>query len=132
MAFDIPLIWHRNAPGGDACTLTLTNLDGTPFDLTGYTFEMQGRQYPGAPDPPYFTLGMAAEDEPGFFLLNAVGGVLEITPPSAATLQALGTAPDSLMGKVAISIDIVWTAPDDTKGVFAYGKTILYTGVTVP
>lgn len=135
--FDIQLVWHRNAPEGDANTLTLTNDDGTPFNLTGYTFKMQGRRYPGEPDSaqapisPLFELDMAAEGSPGFFLLNAAGGLLEITPPTAATLLALNTAPTALNGKALISIDIVWTAPDGVDGVFAWGQVILYTGVTI-
>lgn len=136
--FAIQLSWHRNAPAGDAATLTLTTDDGTPFDLTGYAFEMQGRRYPGEPDSagpsasPLFDLGMAAEGSPGFFLLDAAGGLVEITPPTAATLLALDTAPTALNGKALISIDIIWTAPDGVEGIFAYGQVILYTGVTIP
>lgn len=127
---DLPLVWKRNAPQGESYTL-LQDDGVTPFDLTGYTFAMQVRQYPGAPDPPLIALGMAAEGSPGFYLDNASAGQFTLTPPDDEALEALSTAPDSLAGKVRLAFDILLVAPDGEPEPFAYGKLTLYTGVTV-
>lgn len=130
-AIGLPLVWHRNAPGGDARTYKIVDGSGAALDLTGYSFAMQGRQYPGDPDDPFFSLSMAIERTPGFYLDDPANGIFTLTPPSQNDLVALNTSPRAINGKATIVFDIIWTPPGELPGVFAYGKITLFTGVTV-
>lgn len=126
------LVWRRNAP--DQTFFTLTDA-GVGIDITGYTFAMQVRQYPGAAGDPIISLGMAAENAPGFFIDSAVDGEFVLTPPTYATMEALLPLPSSTAditkGQVVLAYDILLIAPDGVPEALAKGKLTLDSGVTL-
>lgn len=122
------LTWYRNAPQAGRFRLAV---DGAPYDLTGFTFKMQARLYPGAVGLPLFTLAMAAEGEPGFFLDDPETGAFTMTPPSVEALSELPGPADVTSGiNRSASYDILIIAPDGKVEVFAEGSLILLSGVT--
>jgi hypothetical protein len=130
MPFRLPLFWNRNAPERESYQIFTDAAQTIPDDLTGSTFKMQLRGYPGAPDPALATLIMAASGTPGFFLTDAINGWIDMTPPAAAVLQAIPGP--FLNGKMMLWHDILRTWPDGYVDTFAYGPITLFAGVTVP
>jgi hypothetical protein len=130
MPFNLPFEWNRHAPTRESYQIFTDPAFTTPDDLTGSTFEMQVRAYPGAPDPAFATLAMAASGNPGFFLADAVNGWIDITPPLASVLEAISLP--FLNGRLMLWHDILRTWPDGYVDTFAYGPITLFAGVTVP
>jgi hypothetical protein len=126
------LVWGRNAPDQIIYALTF---NGVGIDITGYTFAMQVRLYPGAAGDPIIDLGMAAEGEPGFFVDSATDGEFILTPPDYATMEALLPLPasteDITKGLVVLAYDILAIAPDGIPERIVKGKLTLDSGVTL-
>lgn len=134
---ELPLVWYRNAPEQQGFSMEIDSITPgvkDPFDLTGYTFAMQVRLYPGAAGDPILDLGMAAEGAPGFYINSEADGEFTLTPPPAGTLEALAPLPaatdDITKGKVVLSYDILLISGGIPEP-FLKGSLTLYSGVTV-
>ena len=106
-------------------------VDGTPvnrIDLTGYSAEMQVRQYGLAGGDPLLALETVTDDAEGLRFMEPAQGVLRVKIDTAS-LEALPST-----GKAGVerrfSYDLVLIDPTGIRSVYATGAFIVPPGVT--
>lgn len=127
----LDLVWRRNAP---AQTFFSLEFENEPIDLTGFTFRMNVRLYPGAAGAAIISLTMASEGQPGFFIDDAANGRFVLTPLDDSDLEDLVPSPedtdDVTKGLVVLYYDILALSADDNPESICYGKLTVDSGVT--
>lgn len=126
----VPLRVWRNARHIEEFTFTV---DGSPYDLTGWSGALQVRLYGAAAGPALLSLSNVTTDVEGVWIVEPTEGIVRVRIDEA-TLTALWTTlggPAEAGDSITLVYDLVMTPPAGGDEVWAEGKFIIEPGVTV-
>jgi hypothetical protein len=114
-------------------TFAFKNADGTAFDFTGHTGELQVRQYGGAGGSPLISLANVTSGGGGVWIYDAVHGLIQVTI-SRDQLSAVYSANSTGLAAgspICLAYDLITKEPTGLVDIWVTGKFNINPGVTI-